>query len=402
MKNYLFYLIAIFSGGVGVFAFSPFDFWQVSYFSLLSLIWVIKTAPKKIALYSAFLWGIAFFGFGINWVHISIYQFGGASLIVSYILVILLASYLALYPLLFAYLIRRFNVTSPVIFSIIWTFCEYLRGTLFTGFPWLQFGYTQIDSPFLGLAPLFGVESLTFFVVWVSAVLFSVISRFTCKPKMLSSVFVQLCSLCLISGLATLSSTINYTEEVENKAINITLIQGNIAQNLKWDPKYLFDTLNTYQKLIYRHLGKTDLIILPESALPIWENNIQPFFTALQHTAQQNNTEIIMGTIYYDENQSKQFNSIINVGNLDLPYEMNTSNRYNKYHLVPFGEYVPLESLLRPLGNVFNLPMSAFHSGETVQPPLLAKNGILLQQFVMKLFLVHNYNRIFVQTVILY
>ncbi|WP_032093654.1 apolipoprotein N-acyltransferase [Necropsobacter rosorum] len=374
MKNYVIYLIALISGGLGVFAFSPFDLWGLAYLSLLGLLWVAKTARKKTALCAAFLWGMSFFTFGVNWLHVSIHQFGGAPLWLSYLLVLLLAAYLSLYPLLFVYLVRRFQVRSAAIFPVIWTFTEFLRGWVFTGFPWLQFGYTQIDSPFAGLAPLFGVEGLTFFVMWVSAVVFNIICALWQAPRKPAVVLSNLLLLLLIGALSGLSSSLSYVKNAADKALTVTLIQGNIEQNLKWDPDYVYQTFEIYSKLINQQLGKTDLIILPEAALPLWENEIQPFFNTLQQAAQQAGSELIIGTVYEDERHGKLLNSIINVGNAQYPYRPDSANRYSKHHLVPFGEYVPLETLLRPLGSVFNLPMSAFQSGDKIQPPLVAKN----------------------------
>ncbi|MCW9711097.1 apolipoprotein N-acyltransferase [Avibacterium sp. 21-586] len=373
MKSPLIYLIALLSGGLGVLAFSPFDFWGAAYVSLLGLLWVAKTGKKSTALCGAFLWGLGFFTFGVNWLHVSIHQFGGSPLWLSYILVLLLAAYLALFPTLFAYLIQRFKINNLAMYPVLWTFTEFLRGWLFTGFPWLQFGYTQIDSPFSGLAPIFGVQGLTFFVMWVSAVLFSLISHLLQKDKKWLVITSQSALCLIVSGLAIWSSSANYTQEKPEKALTITLVQGNIEQNLKWDPTYLNATLEIYSRLIAQHLGKTDLIILPEAALPTLENRIQPFFSSLQQMAQETGTEVMIGTIYQDWEKGKLFNSIINLGDPNLPYREQTSNRYNKHHLVPFGEYVPLESLLRPLGSVFNLPMSAFQSGEEIQKPFLAK-----------------------------
>ncbi|HDR1432964.1 TPA: apolipoprotein N-acyltransferase [Pasteurella multocida] len=375
MKKKIFtYFIALFSGMIGVLAFSPFDYWGCAYLSLLGLIFVAKTAEKKTALWSAFLWGLAFFTFGINWVHVSIHQFGGASVVVSYVLVLVLAAYLALYPMLFAYLIQRFQISSLAMFPVIWTFTEFLRGWLFTGFPWLQFGYSQIDSPFAHLAPMFGVTGVTFFVMWVSAVIFNLLSVLLIKPRKWNVVIANLLLFTLVGGLSAYSSKAEYVRKIENRDLLVTLAQGNIEQNLKWEPEYLYQTLDIYHKLISQHLGKTDVIILPESALPVLENHIQPFFQGLQAHAQQAGTEIVMGTIYQDETANKLLNSIITLGNTDFPYSLATTNRYSKHHLVPFGEYVPLETLLRPLGSVFNLPMSAFQSGDEIQSPLVVKN----------------------------
>ncbi|XWY19629.1 apolipoprotein N-acyltransferase [Bisgaard Taxon 45] len=374
MKNTLFtYFIAIFSGFIGVLAFSPFDYWGTAYLSLLGLIFVAKNAQKKTALWGAFLWGLAFFAFGINWVHVSIHQFGGAPVSVSYALVLVLAAYLALFPTLFAYLIQRFQVTSLAMFPVIWTFTEFLRGWLLTGFPWLQFGYSQIDSPFAHLAPLFGVTGLTFFVMWVSAVSFNLFSVLAARPRQWNVALFNSALLILLSGLSAYSAKINYVKKAESDVLKVTLAQGNIAQNLKWEPEYLYNTLDTYHRLISQHLGKTDVIVLPESALPVLENHIQPFFHALQEQAKAQGTELIIGTIYQDA-ENKLLNSIITLGNPHHPYSLDKANRYNKHHLVPFGEYVPLETLLRPLGSVFNLPMSAFHSGELIQAPLWVKD----------------------------
>ena len=145
MSNWLVYIIALISGGIGVFAFSPYDYWGVTYLSLLGLIYIAKIPQKRTALWATFLWGVSFFSIGTGWLHVSIHQFGGSPLWLSYGLVVLLAAYLSLYPVLFTYLIQRFKVQSAVIFAAIWTFTEFLRGWVFTGFPWLQFGYSQIN-----------------------------------------------------------------------------------------------------------------------------------------------------------------------------------------------------------------------------------------------------------------
>ena len=377
MKNYLVYFIAVLSGAAGVLAFSPFDLWGFAYVSLLGLIFVAKTPQKKTALWATFLWALTFFSIGVSWLHVSIHQFGGSPLWLSYILVVLLSAYLSLYPLLFTYLIQRFQVNSLVMFPVIWTFTEFLRGWVFTGFPWLQFGYTQIDGPFFGIAPIFGVTGLTFFVMWVSAVIFTVLTALWKTPKKLNVAIIHLLLLAVVGGLGFLSSAKNYVREIDDKAVTVTLLQGNIEQNLKWDPDYLYRTLEIYQNLISRHLGSSNIIILPEAALPAVENNLQPFFQTLQHVAEGKQSEIIMGTIYRDESLGKLLNSIVVVGNPQQPYRADNAIRYNKHHLVPFGEYVPLESLLRPLGSVFNLPMSAFQSGDALQTPLLAKNYAL-------------------------
>ena len=371
MNKLVVYLIALISGAIGVFAFSPFDYWGFAYVSLGGLLFVAKNAKKSTALLATFLWSMGFFCFGVSWLNVSIHQFGGASLGVSYLLVGLLSAYLALYPMLFTYLVQRFQVQSAVIFAAIWTLTEFLRGWVFTGFPWLQFGYTQIDSPFFGIAPIFGVTGLTFFTVWASAVIFNLV--FSLSKKQWNLVGVNTLLLLVVGGLSAYAGKVNFVQPKEDKGLTVTLAQGNIEQNLKWDPEYLYATVDIYQKQILAHLGKSDLIILPESALPTLENTITPFFEALDKVAKEKNTEVMIGTVYRDEQSGKLLNSIVTAGNPDFPYELTTKNRYSKHHLVPFGEYVPLESLLRPLNSVFNLPMSAFQSGDAVQPSFMAK-----------------------------
>ncbi|TCP96037.1 apolipoprotein N-acyltransferase [Cricetibacter osteomyelitidis] len=365
--------MALVSGAIGFLAFSPFDYWGVAYVSLLGLIVVAKNPSKKTALWSGFLWGLSFFSIGVSWLHVSIHQFGGSPLVVSYLLVVLLSAYLALFPTLFVYIVQRFQVKSAVLFAVIWTATEFLRSWLFTGFPWLQFGYTQIDSPFFGLAPIFGVTGITFFVMWVSAVIFNLISALFGQYRKINVAVASVLMLAVVGGLSAFAGSKQFVKEVPEKALTVTLAQGNIEQNLKWDPDYLYRTIGIYEELIRENLGKSDVIILPESAIPMLENQLTPMLDSWQKSAEKAGTEIILGTVFEDNAMGKLFNSIIVLGNSQQPYNLATTNRYNKHHLVPFGEYVPLESLLRPLGSVFNLPMSAFQSGAEVQEPLMVQ-----------------------------
>ncbi|MCK3655349.1 apolipoprotein N-acyltransferase [Pasteurellaceae bacterium Macca] len=364
-KNLTACLVGLITGSVGVFAYSPFDYWFVSFLSAAGLIWLATRTERKIAYLGVFIWAVSYFAIGVNWVQVSMIQFGGVPEIVSYLVVLLLASYLALYPLLFAVAIR--SIRNPWFLAATFTATEYLRGVVFTGFPWLQFGYSLIDSPFHGLAPLFGVEGLTFFVMLVSGYGIQLIEGVAKKQSILTACIAL--PMLLLSAFA--SQFLTFVQPNNSQTpLKVSLVQGNIEQKMKWDPAHFDYSIRTYERLILPLLGKSDVIILPESALPAFEAHIEPLLQQLQQLGQEKGSELIIGTLY--QNDRGLFNSAVVVGNPQQPYSLENAPRFNKHHLVPFGEYVPFGSLLDWMREVFVLPIN-LSQGAFIQSPLTVK-----------------------------
>ncbi len=365
-------LFALIFGVCGTLAFSPFDIWLAAIFSLFGLQLLIVNRSSKQASLIAFCWGISLFGSDVNWVYVSIADFGGMPLMVNLFLVILLAGYLSLYPALFAYLLNQFfprlNITRFIFAApVIWQITEYLRGCILTGFPWLQFGYSQIDGPLKSIAPIFGVEMITLLLMIISSCLV-----FACLKRQV----VPLVTAIILLFLPLVIKNYHWFTPVTEKKSQIVLVQGNILQNLKWQPGFLEQTITTYFDLSKPYFGNAKIIIWPESAIPSIESDNNVWLTSLDKLLRLQNTRLITGIV--DAKLSKQgvsnfFNSIIVLGE-NKPYGYPTTNRYQKHHLVPFGEFVPLKNILRPIAPLFNLPMSGFSRGNYKQDQLTAGN----------------------------
>ncbi|CAL1328994.1 apolipoprotein N-acyltransferase [Candidatus Providencia siddallii] len=370
-KKYLQMFLSLLFGSIGVLSYSPFDFWPAAILSILFLLLLTIEKNIKQSFIIGFLWGIGFFGTGINWIYVSLTKFTDLHLFVNIFIIILLIIYLSLYPGIFGALLTYFtpktNIWRLCFFSpALWQSVEFLRSFILTGFPWLQFGYTQINGPIKSLAPIFGVEMLTFLLFNITGLITLSIIR-----KNILILFYSIFFLFFLS----LTRNLKWTKTLNNEKIIVSLVQGNIKQSLNWEPNFLKKIKNIYINLSKPYIGKSNIIIWPESAIPSLEFENQFWLKTIDEILKKSNTNLITGIIDIDQKNTnnKLLNSIIVLGN-KTQYKYPTKNRYDKHHLVPFGEFLPIEKIIKPIMQFLNFKIPEFSKGNYKQKQLIVNN----------------------------
>lgn len=359
-----------------VFAYAPFHQWWLMLVILPYFFNSINDYDVKAATKQGYIFALGWFASGISWVHVSIDTFGGLPLVFSLLLMLLLCSYLALYPALACYLASRLTVKKQLSLWLLppfWLITEYLRANLLTGFPWLSMGYSQIDGPLSSFAPLVGEVGLTTVLLIASISIINVIKN----HHRSAHIFLVL----LLSSSAYLLNQVNWVKPI-NDSVTAALVQGNIEQSMKWQPEKEWPTMLKYLDHS-RENYDADIIVWPESAITALEPSAQEFLSIADKSAALNDSAIISGILNYNFQSKAYFNSLIVMGKKENDdakghYRYEHSNRYYKNHLLPIGEFVPFGEILRSIAPIFNLQYSSFSRGSYIQPNLVAKGYNLL------------------------
>jgi len=359
--------LALTAGAALPLAFAPFHLYPLAVVctALLFACWSGVTPRRAFA--RGWLFGLAQFGFGVNWVYVSMHDFGGVSVALSVALTALLVLVLAVFPALAGYLAVRLTQHSGasvpallLVFPAAWTLLEWVRGWFLTGFPWLNLGYSQIDAPLAGLAPLAGVYAVSLAVAASGALLLAAFEGGRGQLRLR-----HLLPLATLWAGAWLTGGVEWTQP-EGRPLRVSLVQGNISQDMKWQPAMLDPTIALYQELTRAHWG-SDLIVWPETAMPLYYLQALPYLDALGTEARAHGSSLLVGLIYMDAASDDYYNSMVNVA-----AEPGGNQVYHKHHLVPFTEYLPMKTALAGIVDFMNVPMSDFSAGPAVQAPFTA------------------------------
>lgn len=342
--------------------FSPLEFLPLSVVALSILFWLWHTIDKREAAWLGFYFGLGLFGAGIGWIYIALHDYGGMSPLLAFLVTALFAAFWSLFPALAGYVQAQLSaplwIRLTLIIPAAWVLLEWLRGMIFTGFPWLAMGYTQVSvthSPLAGYAPVLGVYGVSLMIA-ISAgfLVLLLIMRWTRLGK------IALTGLAIVWIGGTILQEVEWTQAT-GEPVQVALVQGNIPQHLKFREEALVNTLETYRRLILQ--SEARLIVLPETAVPMLRHNMpENYLEILRRHAQKNGGDILLGG--FEKEGGQYFNSVFSLG-------MAESQSYRKNHLVPFGEFIPLRSALGWLINgVLNVPMSDLARGGDNQPVL--------------------------------
>ncbi len=355
-------LLALIAGLLFPLAFAPYDLWPLLFVSIGAGYWCQqRAASAREALLRGWLYGLGMFAFGISWVHVSMHDYGFMPLWMAIPFTGIFAAFLALFYGLTFYASWRLG-RSALVFAGSWLLLDWVRGVFLTGFPWLYAGYALIDTPFATLAPIGGVWLLTLTAVLISACL---IRPATHRRNW----YTGLAAACALLVLTAVSHTLSFTAP-DAPPQKVALVQGNIPQDIKWQLSMRERTQQIYQELTQAIPADT-LVIWPESALTNFYQNVSGFLEQEGQQIAERHGGFITGVPWRAASDSgvTYHNSIASI-----PLDPGDGNPrvYHKQKLVPFGEYVPMQSLIRGLIPFFDLPMSGFTPGSPQQPNLTA------------------------------
>ena len=347
-------ILALSSGLLSVPAFPPLNLYPVGFIALVPLLASLQGKQLKAAFYLGMVSGFVYFLGTVYWVSHSMHVYGYVPVLITLFAVVVLCMYLALYAGIFALLFRYLGQTSRVPASIVapllWVSLEFLRTYALTGLPWSLLGYTQYTFlTLIQVADITGIYGISFLLVAVNGMLFDIIfyrREQTRKPPgarwaMASSIVFT----ATIIIFALLYGVVKLNVEENRQRIRASVIQGNIPQDKKWDRGFQHNVIQRHKELTKEaNAGNPDLIVWPESALPFIFGNDKVLTGDIVDFQKQLGSYLLFGSVI--RRGANQENSGLANSAVLLSPEGDVLSIYDKIHLVPFGEYVPLRKLL--------------------------------------------------------
>lgn len=347
-------LLSLFSAVLIILSFPDFDLEFLAWFAFVPLFYAIDGKTRLRAFFLGYVTGLISYLGILYWIIVAVHTYGNIPLILSGFVLLLLVGYLSLFTGTFAFLTRVVSLSSGIqtilIFPILWTALEYLRSFFLTGFPWANLGYSQyLNLPFIQMADITGPYGPSFVILLVNATLFWVVRQWINRTFPVREVVVSLLVL-LISMIYgyTRMRTIDQ-QMLQQPSLKVALTQGNIDQSIKWDESFQKETLKIYERLSLKVAEQhPDLIIWPETATPFFFQQAKEYQPMLLDIPNKTNAYLLFGSPSFKVERGK-------VNHYNSAYLASPSKeiigRYDKIHLVPYGEYVPLGEIL-PLGSL--------------------------------------------------
>jgi len=347
-------------------AFAPHSWWWLQILSLAGLVALLADAPRtRVAAATGYAFGLGWFLSGIWWLYISMHVYGEMPAWMAALAVVLFAGYLSIYPALagavwhkLAARLPRTALWAPLAFGAAWGLSEWLRGVVFTGFPWLAGGYAHTDGPLAGFAPLFGVYGIGMLAA-ASAALLATAARAFGHGERRDGLAAGLTAIALPLAGAALSPLAWTTPA--GQPISVRLLQGNVPQDIKFEQAGVDRSIKLYREMITA--TPTDLVVTPETAFPVILQELPvDAAVAIRDYTEKTGSTVLFGAAGADSPVDFT-NSVFGLGP-----QNEGLYRYNKHHLVPFGEFIPLG--FHWFVDMMKMPLGDFRRGGLDQAPL--------------------------------
>lgn len=348
-------LLPVLSGVLICLSFPRISFWMMAFVALVPLIHVLKGKTLREGFTAGALTGLVANVGLLYWVVFVVVTYGSLPVYAGLAAMLALTAFLSLYTGAFAAALiyfRKRGMPDLISAPLLWTVMEYGKSHLMTGFPWENLAYSQyLNTPVVQMADVTGTYGITYFIVFINVIVYDVLTIRTLNSRLIQTE--------LIAGMLITAAIVGYGSyrigAVEaafrgRASKEVLIVQGNIDQSIKWSPAYQRETLDIYRDLSLRKSSsRKDMIVWPETAVPFYFQDVNDFHRDVMDVAVQSGSYLLFGSPSYVP--AVRIEEVQNSAFLVSP-DGRVEGKYDKVHLVPFGEYVPLRSVFPVLGRL--------------------------------------------------